>query len=81
MHLRCFAAGMAKQQNMKANMVLKYLRWRNTDARGECALGYGDIFYLDPSSSMPEIPLWVLVERGLGGNWSSDSLFERSWRD
>ena len=64
---------MAKQQNMKANMVLKYLRWRNTDARGECAPGYdGEVFDLDPSSSMPEIPLWVFVERGQGGNWSSD---------
>ena len=59
----------AKQQNMKANMVLKYLRWRNTDARGECAPGYdGEAFDLDPSSTMPEIPLWVPVEHGQGGN-------------
>ena len=67
---------------MKANMVLKYLRWRNTDAPGECLLGYdGEAFDLEPTSSMPEIPMWVLVERGQGGNWSSGSRFERSWRE
>ena len=53
---------MAKQQNMKANMALKYLRWGNTDAWGECAPGYdGEVFDLDPSSTMPEIPLWVPI--------------------
>jgi hypothetical protein len=61
---------MAKQQNMKANMALKYLRWGNTDAWGECAPGYdGEVFDLDPSSTMPEIPLWVPVEHGQVGNW------------
>ena len=47
---------MAKQQHIKANMVLKYLRWGNTDARGECALGYdGKVFNLDPSSSLSTV--------------------------
>ena len=67
---------------MKANMVLKYLRWRNTDARGECAPGFdGEAFDLDPPSTMPEIPLWVPVEHGQGGNWSTDRLCEWFWRD
>ena len=63
-------------------MVLKFLRWRNTDARGECSLGFhGEVFDLDPTSTLPEIPLWELVERGQGGNWSSGRRFEWSWRE
>ena len=30
----CRRPAMSKKQNTRANFVLKYLRWRNTDANG-----------------------------------------------
>ena len=63
-------------------MVLKFLPWRNTDAQGECSpVFHGEAFDLDRTSTLPEIPFWEPVDRGHGGNWSSDRRFEWSWRE
>jgi hypothetical protein len=40
-----------------------------------------EVFDMDPTSTLPEIPFWEPVERGQGGNWSSGSRFEWAWRD
>jgi hypothetical protein len=72
---------MAKKQNTRANFVLKYLRWRNTDPNGEITAGYvGEVFDQEPTSSLPNIPLWVPVPHGQGGHWSLDQVFDWSWR-
>ena len=68
---------MPKQQNTRANMVLQYLFWRNTDANGEIAAGYvGEVFDQGPTSLLPNIPLWVLAAHGQGGHWSLDQVYD-----
>ena len=62
-------------------MVLKYLRWQNTDSNGEIAAGYvGEVFDQDPTISLPRIPLLVLAPHGQGCHWSPDQVFDWSWR-
>ena len=72
---------MSKKQNTRANFVLKYLRWRNTDANGDIAAGYlGEVFDQDPTSLLPNIALWVPAAHGQGGHWSLDEVYDWSWR-
>ena len=73
---------MSKKHNTRANSVLKYLRWRNTDAKGDIAAGYlGEVFDQDPTSFLPNIPLWVPAAHGQGGHWSLDEVYDWSWRE
>jgi hypothetical protein len=42
-----------KHAHVRANNVLKYLRWRHTDASGQSPDGYrGEVFDLDPQAKL-----------------------------
>ena len=71
----------AKEANQKANNVLKYLRWRNTDVNGISPAGYrGESFDLHSGAVLQAIQVWEPAASGQGGKWGQDT-FDWSWRE
>ena len=69
-----------KHAHVRANNVLKYLRWRNTDASGLFPDGYrGEVFDLDPQAKLLGVREWKPEAKGQAGQFT-DSTFEWSWR-
>ena len=69
-----------KAAHTRANNVLKYLRWRNTDASGQSPDGYrGEIFDLDPQAKLLGVREWQPEAKGQAGQFT-DSTFDWSWR-
>ena len=69
-----------KHAHARANNVLKYLRWRNTDASGQSPDGYrGEIFDLDPQAKLLGVREWQPEAKGQAGQFT-DSTFEWYWR-
>ena len=72
--------GSAKMANLQANMVLKYLRWRNTDSEGISPPGYrGEVFDLVAGAVLHGVRVWQPDARGQGGRFGED-VFDWSWR-
>ena len=77
-----FSTAATKLVHSRANHVLKYLRWRNTDAQGQSPIGYrGEIFDLDPQAKLVGIREWNPEAKGQVGKFmaSTSDWSSRSW--
>ena len=71
---------MAKEANKRANNVLKYLRWRNTDAAGNSPTSYrGEVFDTAFGAEIQGIQVWHPADRGQAGHFGAET-FVWSWR-
>ena len=71
-----FSMAATKLAHSRANRVLKYLCWRNTDAQGQSPIGYrGEHFDLDPQSKYVGVGEWKPEVKGQTGKFMEYTLF------